>query len=241
MKVLAGHRSGKRFVLHAFDDRLGFQVEDALRRPHQRGRGNEARHFVAGIQGLFQRRLAWHAGVVRVRQDGAGHPLGIAEPLKDFDAAKRVILAVRVLFVVEVVHEGHEPPRVCVLARRAGVSPYRGLNSEQMFTQAFALDVLGHQRPCAVSGQVTHTAGSLPDPVGIGISLYPAGRSNTVSGTSSSTTFDTSVSRSHPFRMFRRITIRTLSPSRSLKSLSRPTPAKGPGAITLAMVFMYFT
>ena len=58
LQVVALHGAGKRLVLHPLHHRRRLEVEHALRRPHQRRGGDEARHLVAGEQRLLEPRLA---------------------------------------------------------------------------------------------------------------------------------------------------------------------------------------
>ena len=129
----------------------GLEVEDALRRPHQRRGGDEARHLVARVQRVLEPRLARHAGVVGVREDRARHPLGIALRLQDLDAAKRMVLLVGIALVVEVVQQRDDAPVVFVLAELPRVAAHRGFDRQHVLPQALALRVLGHQRPGVVS------------------------------------------------------------------------------------------
>ena len=121
-QILARHGARERFVLHPLDHRRGLEIEDALRRPDERGGGDEARQLVAGEQRLLQPAFARDAAVVGVRQDRARHPLRIAERRQNLDATVRMILAVGILLVVEVVHERDEAPLVLVLAPHAARS-----------------------------------------------------------------------------------------------------------------------
>ena len=57
-QIVAAHRARERLVLHPLHHRRGLEVEDALRRPHERGGGDEARHLVAGVERVLEPRLA---------------------------------------------------------------------------------------------------------------------------------------------------------------------------------------
>ncbi len=91
------------------------------------------------------------AGVVRVRQDGTGHPLGISLRLEDLDPAKRVVLLVGKTLVVEIVQQRHHRPLLFGLAPQARISAHRGFNREHVLAQALALRVFGDQRPGSLS------------------------------------------------------------------------------------------
>src|SRR5207302_1874439 len=103
------------------------QIENALARPDERGRGHEAGHFIARPERLFQPALARNAAVLGMREDRARDPLGVALLFQDFAAAERVIVERRPSLVVEVVEQADNPPRVFVLAERARVAADRGL------------------------------------------------------------------------------------------------------------------
>ena len=77
-QVLALHARANALSFIRLITDAGLEVEHALARPDERRGGDEARHLVAGKQRLLERRLARHAAVVGVRQDGADHPLRIA-------------------------------------------------------------------------------------------------------------------------------------------------------------------
>ena len=66
---------------------------------------DEAGHLVARKQRLFEQALARNPTVVRVRQDGAHHPLGIAARAKDLADAERMLLGARPPLVIEVVQQ----------------------------------------------------------------------------------------------------------------------------------------
>src|SRR5690606_12661439 len=69
-QVVAAHGAGEGLVLHPLHDRRSFEVQDALRRTHERGRGDEPGHLVAGEERMLEARLTCHTGIVRVREDG---------------------------------------------------------------------------------------------------------------------------------------------------------------------------
>ncbi len=86
-----------------------------------------------------------------MREDRAGHPIRVPERCEHLDAAKRVVLPVGEPLVVDVVNEGDEPPRFLVLAEHARVPAHSGLDRQQVLPKAFALHVLGDERPGAVA------------------------------------------------------------------------------------------
>src|SRR5262245_51578471 len=65
-----------------------------------------------------------------------------------------MVLAVGILFVIEVVDERDKAPGVLVFAGRPGISANRGLHAQKMFAKALALHVLGNEGPGAIAGNL---------------------------------------------------------------------------------------
>src|SRR5215203_2188532 len=77
-QVIAVHGAREGLVLHSLDHRGRLEVHHAPARTHERRGRNEARHLVAGEQGVLKPRLARDAAVLSVRQDRPGDPLWIS-------------------------------------------------------------------------------------------------------------------------------------------------------------------
>ena len=152
-QVVALHRAGERLVLHPLDHRRGLEIEHALRRPHERRRGDEARPSRRRRTASSRAGLARHAGVVGVRQDRARHPLRIALLAQDLDAAERMVRRVGPALVVEVVEQRDDAPVLLVLAPQPRVAAHRGLDRQRVLPQALALRVFRQQRPGGVARQ----------------------------------------------------------------------------------------
>ena len=122
-QVVARHAARERLVLHALDHRRRFEVEHALRRPHQRRGGDEPGHLVAGEERLLERALPRHARVAGVREDRARAPTpGSRRRVQLLAAPERVIVERGIALVVDVVQQRHDAPRGLVLAGAAARS-----------------------------------------------------------------------------------------------------------------------
>jgi hypothetical protein len=150
--VFAAYAFGEGFVFEAALHGIHFQIEDALRGAHVGAGGEEAGEFVAGEEGVLERGLTGDVAVVGVGENGADDLLGIALLAKDPGAFGGVLLVrgvgfVGPAFVVEVVKEGGESPKVFISAVLAGVGADAGFDRQHVFAEAFGLGVLTKQFP----------------------------------------------------------------------------------------------
>src|SRR5207244_12827634 len=98
--------------------------------------------------------LAARPAAIGMREDRAGDPLGISDRFEDIDAAKRMVFAIRMFLVIEVMDERDKAPRLLILAPHPRVAANRGFDCDQMTPQAFALDVVRDQRPCPIAREL---------------------------------------------------------------------------------------
>src|SRR5713101_3334843 len=138
-QVLAFHAARERLVLHPLHDGGRLEVEHALARTNERRGGNEAGHLVAGEQRLLERALARHTAVVGVRENGLDHPLRVSLLAQDLAAPERMILEARPPFVIEIVQQRDNAPRLLVLSECAGIASYGRLDGERVLEEALAL------------------------------------------------------------------------------------------------------
>ena len=85
--------------------------------------------------------------MLAVREDRADDELGTPARAQNLGAAKRMILQIGILLVVEVVQQRDDAPHFFVFAERARVPAHRRLDRERMLPQALALGVLGQHVP----------------------------------------------------------------------------------------------
>ena len=119
---------------------LSFFLTDSGSRPQLVDREERPRHG----------RIARHAGVVRVPQDGAPARLRQAESREDADALRRMLLGGRVrrvgvALVVEVVQQPHQPPCLDVLPRPLRHRAHGELDRVHVLSQRVGGGVLVHQ------------------------------------------------------------------------------------------------
>ena len=88
-------------------------------------------------------RFARRVGVLAVREDRADDEFRTAARAQNLGAAKRMILQIGILLVVEIVQQRDDAPHFFVFAERARIATHRGLDGERMLPQALALGVLG--------------------------------------------------------------------------------------------------
>ena len=123
--VLAAHAPRERLVLELLLDAGDLEILEAPRRPHQRAGHQEPAQLVHREERPGHRRVARHAGVVRVSEDGARRSAsGSPRRGEDPHAFGRVLLGGRMggvgkALVVEVVQQADQAPRLRVLAARA--------------------------------------------------------------------------------------------------------------------------
>src|SRR5438270_11473025 len=128
--VLAVDRAREVFILQLLLDGRDLHVVKALRRAHERAGDEEAAQLVRGEEGAGHRRVARHARVGRVAEDGADDAVGVAAPAKDDGTLEGVLFGRGEHLVVEVMQKPDDAPLVNVLAgaavvRRGGA--HRGL------------------------------------------------------------------------------------------------------------------
>ena len=151
-QIVARDVARKRLVLHPLDHRRRLEVEHALRRPDQRGGGDEASHLVAGIQRLLERGS-------RARRPSSRRATGSrASPIRDsrgaaaLAAPERMVGRRLVALVVEIVQQRDRRPMPPRLRRTPCVAAHRRFDRQRVLAQALALGPFGQQRPRGVAG-----------------------------------------------------------------------------------------
>src|SRR5260370_1551988 len=122
-EVLALDAARERLVLHPLLHRARLEVKNALARSDERRCGNETAQLIAREQRLLEQTVARHTGdFLRVRENRANRPLGIALRAQNLGAFVRMVAERRPPLVVEIVQQSDDAPLLLVLAELARVT-----------------------------------------------------------------------------------------------------------------------
>src|SRR6266568_4703154 len=150
--ILAGDAFGKELVFEAALHRVNLKIENAFRRTHISASGEKAGNLVAGEQRVLQRGLPRHVGVIRMREDGADDLLGVTLLAQDFCAFGGMPLIGEVLligpaFVVEVVQQRSDAPKLLVGAGFTRVGANARFDRQHVFAQVLGRSVFTEKFP----------------------------------------------------------------------------------------------
>src|SRR4249919_1222576 len=148
--LLAVYAAGEARLLQLLADGAGLERRDPVG-PDEPAGVHEARHLVAGEEGVLEARLAHDARVAAVRLDRAHEPLRVAALAQHGRAVLGVLVERWVPLVVEVVQERHVAPGLLVLPPFAGIGPYRRLDGKAVPEKRLARRPLGEKLPCGVA------------------------------------------------------------------------------------------
>src|SRR6185369_17841856 len=108
--VVPRNRARECFVLHPLSNGFGINLSQGLAWLHQRSSSDKSAQLIAGKQGLLQLRLARHAGVVGVAQDGPANLLVDAALGQYLASAERMVFSARIFLIIEVMDQSDDRP-----------------------------------------------------------------------------------------------------------------------------------
>ena len=105
---------------------------------------------------MFERSFARDAAIIRVGENRTNHFLGVAALTQDCRAARGVLFGGTVgvvgpAFVIEIVQESGEAPKILVRAGLPSIGTHAGFDGQSVFAQAFVLPVFTQKSPGVIS------------------------------------------------------------------------------------------